>query len=131
MEKRLTSARRIILNTLKQANGHLTAHEIYDQVKPRLPSINPSTVYRSLDFLAGQGWISVSDIGTGMPVYESVGTGIHHHLVCQECGEIFNLNDDLVQDFFSCIEREKQFSITTNHLILFGLCQRCASKKDE
>lgn len=128
MEKRLTSARAIILETLKNNKHHLTAYDIYEKVKPKLPSINKSTVYRGLDYLTEQGFISVSDLGLDTPVYEAVSKTPHHHLVCQECGTVVDMQNDLVEVFFESVSQEYQYEISTNHLILFGICADCQPK---
>jgi len=125
MTKRLTSARSIILETLNADHKHWTAQGVHEAVKPQLPSLNLSTVYRALDFLSSEGHISVSDLGLGTPVYESIQYGYHHHLVCQECSQIFDLSHKEVNEFFAKISREKKFDICTNHLILFGTCEEC------
>lgn len=126
MTKRLTSARTIILETLTQERRHWRPQEIYEAVRQKLPSICPSTVYRALEYLLRQGLVSVSDLGWGTYVYEVVNGNLHHHLVCQECGAILILENTLVQEFFDKVSDAYHFAISTNHLILFGLCEECA-----
>ena len=125
MTKRLTSARAIILETINTDRKHWTVQEVYDAVKPNLPSLNLSTVYRALDYLSREDLISVSDLGAGSPVYEAVQDSPHHHLVCRECGYVFELSHEEVDDFFAKISRENEFEVCTNHLILFGTCEAC------
>ena len=122
---RTSSVELIILETLLQKHAHLTSHQVYEQIHSRLPAVNPSTVYRALERLANGGKISVSDVGIGAAVYESVTNGIHHHLICQECGKIFTIGDEEVRDFFIAIQQKNKFQIITNHLILFGICNAC------
>ena len=125
MIKRLTSARTIILDTINTEHKHWTAHEVYEAVKPQLPSLNLSTVYRSLDYLSSEDLISVSDLGTGTPVYESVQGSPHHHLVCRECGCVIEISHEQVDEFFTRISNDNNFEVCTNHLILFGTCEAC------
>ena len=125
MGLRLTSARAIILEILNADKKHWTIQEIYKEVKGRLPSINISTVYRAMEYLSNNGLISVSDLGWSTPVYESVSEEVHHHIVCQECGNVSDLSHEAVQDFFDTVSRVHRFSIRTNHLILFGECEKC------
>jgi Fur family ferric uptake transcriptional regulator len=122
---RASSVEKIILETLDQKHSHLTAHLVYEQIRLRLPAVNPSTVYRALERLAEAGKISVSDLGTGAEVYESMVDGIHHHLVCQKCGSISTISHEDVGNFFRLIERNYHFQVATNHLVLFGLCSQC------
>ncbi len=115
----------IILETFARENAHLTSHEVYEQVRNRLPAVNPSTVYRALERLASNGKVSISDLGTGPVVYEALSDGIHHHLVCQKCGQIVTIGDDDVKEFFARIGARNKFQVATNHLILFGTCESC------
>jgi Fe2+ or Zn2+ uptake regulation protein len=120
----LTTARALIFETLEANQTHMTAYQVFEAVKPNLPSLNMSTVYRSLEYLTHKGLISVADVGAVMPVYEVV-SNTHHHLVCQSCGNILLLDHEQVKGFFNHISQEYKFTIQTNHLILFGLCENC------
>ena len=122
---RTSSVEQIILEILSKEHTHLTSHQVYEEIHPRLPALNPSTVYRALERLASAGKVSVSDMGTGSAVYELLADGVHHHLVCQECGSVITLTHEEVQAFFGSIEDQHQFQVATNHLVLFGVCQEC------
>lgn len=115
----------LILELLSSDQAHLAAQEIYSRLQARLPALNPSTVYRALDRLALAGKVSVSHLGTGATVFESVTNGMHHHLVCQHCHRVSTVPDSIVQPFFHRLEQEYQFQVTTNHLVLFGYCEAC------
>lgn len=114
-----------ILALLEENNCHLKAHEVYERLQSRFPALNPSTVYRALDRLAHAGKISVSDMGTGAAVYEKVTDGMHHHLVCQKCGQVQTIDHKIIGPFFANIEEAYSFLVATNHLVLFGDCKQC------
>jgi len=128
---RNSSVDQIILETLSHEHAHLTSQQVYEEIKLRLPAVNPSTVYRALERLANQGKISISDMGTGAAVYETVADGMHHHLVCQNCGQVITIGHTEVESFFDRIQAAHHFKINTNHLILFGICENCLGKKEE
>ena len=125
---RSSSVNTSILEVLEHNHSHLTANEVYEHIRGRLPAVNPSTVYRALERLADSGKISVSDMGTGSAVYEALTNGLHHHLVCRVCGKVYTLEHEAVQEFFKRIEEDDHFSVSTNHLILFGICSNCQGK---
>ncbi len=125
---RTSSVDGLLLELLGREQTHLTSHEIYAQLHERLPAVDPSTIYRALERLAHRGSISVSDMGSGAAVYESIDNGVHHHMVCQECGKIVTLGPDEVAGFFASIQQNYKFKIVTNHLILFGVCEQCQRK---
>jgi Fur family ferric uptake transcriptional regulator len=114
-----------ILDYLGSQHAHLTSQQVYEHIHQRLPATNPSTVYRALERLAHAGKISVSDMGSGAQVYESLHFGRHHHLVCQNCGAVVQLEDEDVINFVESIQARTHYQIITNHLVLFGLCEFC------
>jgi len=122
---RASSVDQIILETLSKENAHLTSHQVYEQIRSRLPAVNPSTIYRALERLANNGKVSVSDMGTGSAVFELLANGMHHHLVCQKCGHVETIDHEIVSLFFNSIETKNRFQVCTNHLILFGICAVC------
>lgn len=122
---RASSVDQIILETLSKEHAHLTSHQVYEEIRLRLPAVNQSTVYRALERLANCGKVSVSDMGTGSAVYELLADGIHHHLICQKCGQVVTIGDEEVKAFFTAVHHKNHFNIITNHLILFGICEVC------
>jgi Fur family ferric uptake transcriptional regulator len=69
--------------------------------------------------------VSISDLGVGNPVYETVKEKIHHHLVCLNCKWILEIEDQIVAQLFEKIQKDKNFKVQTNHLVLYGYCQTC------
>lgn len=125
---RTSSVDQIIIEVLSQEHAHLTSLQIFEEIRGRLPAVNQSTVYRALERLTQRGKVSISDMGTGSAVYELVSDGRHHHLVCQVCGQTFTIGNEEVSKFFAKIQAQNQFEISTNHLILFGVCEECKQK---
>jgi Fur family transcriptional regulator, ferric uptake regulator len=122
---RASSVDQVILDLLARQDDHLTSHEIYSTIRTQLPAVNPSTVYRALDRLSAHGQVSVSDMGLGAEVYESVNHGRHHHFVCQSCHSISLIDDQDVETFFQKLNEKYKVEISTNHLVLFGKCEVC------
>lgn len=131
MNVRMTTARQLILDELQNSENHLTATRIFDNLKDQLPSLNMSTVYRSLEFLVKNQLVSISDLGLGSPVYEPVRSKMHHHLVCLNCKELMELEDEIVTQFFDKLQAERNFEILTNHLVLYGHCPTCQDQPDK
>lgn len=122
---RLTSARKAILEHLEDTGIHSTAIDIHEALLSRLPSLNLTTVYRSLDYLVNHNLISVADIGVGSPVYEKISGTPHHHLICHNCNKIEQIDHSLVAPFFEELDRKLGFKVRTNHLVLYGTCKGC------
>jgi Fur family transcriptional regulator, ferric uptake regulator len=122
---RSSSVEQSIVDTLSKGQTHQTSLQIFEEIRDRLPAVNPSTVYRALERMVSRGQVSVSDMGAGAAVYELVNEAAHHHLVCQKCGAITTLNPGDVDRFFTSVQRGTGFHIVTNHLVIFGVCKAC------
>jgi len=124
MKKTSTSLQ--ILSLLENCHCHFSAAEIYEQLRPQLPAVAPSTVYRILERLVHTGQVSISDMGGGTEVYE-IANHRHHHLVCERCHTVLTLSDAEIQPLFESLQERHSFVISTNHLVLFGICEKCRS----
>ena len=103
---RASSVDQIILETLSEENVHLASLQVYEEIRSRLPAVNPSTVYRALERLTNCGKVSISDMGTGSAVYELLADGPHHHLVCQKCGQVTRIGHEEVNEFFTAVQQK-------------------------
>jgi Fur family ferric uptake transcriptional regulator len=123
---RLTPQRIMVISAIEDSDGHISAEEIYAQVIAKYPNVNISTVYRTLELLKQLGLVTVTDLGEGRVRYHPAGKGHHHHLVCQQCGAIIDLDESILSDLKSALLREYQFSADLRHLAIFGRCVQCS-----
>ena len=122
---RLTPQRMMVLAAIEDSDDHISAEEIYAQVITKYPHVNISTVYRTLELLKRLGLVAETDLGGGRVRYHPDDKGHHHHLVCQECGEIIDLDESALSSLRSTLLREYQFSADLKHLAIFGHCAKC------
>ena len=132
---KLTPQRRSIVDTIIENEGqHLTAEEIYDSVKKSCPEIGLATVYRTILLLEDLGVISRLDLNDGCSRYEIVHsneTHRHHHLVCNICHKVLEVQDDLLEDLESGIEKQYKFKILDHSVKFFGVCDECQEKLND
>lgn len=124
---RLTPQRLAILEVLKNAQDHLTPTEIYQQVSPSMPGMTEATVYRTLDFLAGQNLVLVAHLGKGQLVYEYAEND-HHHLICSQCGNMVEIEHEQLKDLYEQLSRNTGYDIHSIHTTFFGLCPECLNE---
>jgi Fur family ferric uptake transcriptional regulator len=55
----------------------------------------------------------------------------HHHLVCLSCNQILEVEEDLLQQLESLIERENGFRIVDHRVQFYGYCNLCDEKKEK
>jgi Fur family ferric uptake transcriptional regulator len=122
---RLTPQRLMVVKAVEEADSHISAEEIYLQIRARYPHMNISTVYRTLELLSELGLVTETDMGDGRVRYHSIGKGHHHHLVCQKCGEIIDVEESMLRPLRDEIGQRYGFKVDMKHLAFFGLCSKC------
>lgn len=128
---RLTPQREMIVEAVAHAEGHVTAEEVFDLVKERTSTINLATIYRTLDLLVEKGLASRADLWDGRVVYATVNHGPHIHLVCRQCGDVFNAEYTLVAPLGVALKEKYAFKADLQHLSISGVCADCAGKISE
>lgn len=125
---RLTPQRALVLDVVYHSDGHLTADEVYEQVRAQSPYVDLSTVYRNLVFLRQQGLIGELRL-EGQPArFEAVRAGEeHHHAVCTHCGAMIEVDQADLTSLEATLLAKYGFRLEPVHLTLPGLCQACAS----
>jgi Fur family ferric uptake transcriptional regulator len=122
---RLTPQRMMILEAIAESEGHLSAEEILETVRTAYPYLDISTVYRTLDLLKTLHLVSETDLGRGPAQYELLSKGLHHHLICTECGEIIDVPNSLLDSLRHAMNEEYDFHAEIEHLAVFGICTNC------
>ena len=128
---RLTPQRMMILEAIADSEGHLSAEEIHETVRTAYPYLDISTVYRTLDLLKTLHLVSETDLGRGPAQYELLSKGLHHHLICTECGEILDAPNSLLDSLRHAMSEEYDFHAEIEHLAVFGICSNCKGDAQE
>ncbi len=120
----MTSQRMAILHTLRHADGHLAPTEVYRLARAEMPGLTEPTVYRTLEFLARNGFAMAAHTPNGRLVYELAARG-HHHLVCRNCGGTTEVAADQLGRMYRQLETSTGYRLDLNHMTLVGLCPAC------
>lgn len=130
---KLTPQRRAVLNVIIDNEGkHLSTEEIYDIVKKECPEIGLATVYRTLQLLEKMGLVCRMNFDDGCNRYELIHEDEdhqHHHLVCINCGNVEEVEGDLLETLEEKIEQKYDFKITNHSVKFFGYCSKCKDSK--
>jgi Fe2+ or Zn2+ uptake regulation protein len=127
----LTVQRRLLLELLRQAEGHIDAKELYRRASARDESVSPATVYRSLNLFKQLGLIDERRLGKVRCYYEIRQSPEHQHLVCRGCGRVIEFQNPLVGKLIKSVQREHGFNVTKAELYLEGYCPGCEKKKSQ
>jgi len=126
---RLTPQREMVLSVMHEVEGMATADEIYGRVRERSAAVDISTVYRTLDLLQEFQMVACVDPGDGQHRYELLGVhGPHIHLVCQVCGAVVGIEQDLAQPLADRLLARHGFAVALDRLAIPGLCQQCSDQ---
>jgi Fur family peroxide stress response transcriptional regulator len=120
----LTVQRRTVFEELAGRRDHPTADQVYDAVHRRLPSLSRTTVYRVLDTLVETGFARKVHHPDAVVRFDPT-TGRHHHLVCESCGALVDLEDSEVSRLPLPDAKRTGFRIRDYTVSFSGLCSNC------
>lgn len=121
---RMTPQRMAILHALQHANGHLSPSEVYERARHDQPGLTETTVYRTLESLAKNGFALAAHMGGGKLVYE-LSESNHHHLVCRACGRTAAVEHATLSPLYEQLKASTGYRLDSSHVTLFGLCPEC------
>lgn len=122
--KSFTGVRSVILDILGSATSPLNPKQILGMIKGKKPDL--ATIYRNLSLMESLGIIESVDLGEGFKRYEMVLPENHrHHIVCNKCGMIQEVEECGLQEIEKKIFRKIGFKIEKHRLEFFGVCALC------
>ena len=129
---RLTQQRRAILRVIETASKHLDAAQLLRRARTIDPSVDRSTVYRTLSLLKRNGLIDELDLmhihGEGH-YYERRVSQDHIHMACLRCGKISEFVSETFEKLKQQLERDCDFRIAVTRLEVGGYCAVCRNQK--
>ena len=123
---RMTPQRLMILGAIEGASGHVSAEEIFQNIRQRYSGLNISTVYRTLELLKETGMVTETDMGDGCVRFHSIGHEHHHHIICSKCGKVVDLDESMLAPVTVMLKEKYGFHADLKHLAIFGRCKDCA-----
>jgi Fur family peroxide stress response transcriptional regulator len=124
----VTVQRRRIFEVLLGRTDHPTPDQVYAAVKDALPGVSRTTVYRVLETLVSLGVVAKA-CSPGVASRVDPRTGRHHHLVCQRCDRLFDVEEDAVEHRIRPPDVRRQgFAIQGYSIYFTGLCAGCQAE---
>ena len=121
----LTKQREVVLQVIRTAEHHLTANEIFEEAKRRLPTISFATVYNSLRYLKEAGHISEIQFGFSGANRFDAKTARHDHAICNRCGKLVDMDLEMPEELIELAAKFSKFKPESLELTLRGLCPEC------
>ena len=122
MAQRSTRQRRAIRLVFEKTDRPLSTQEVLTAAKEHEQGLGIATVYRTLNLLLSEGWLTTVKLPGEAPRYERGGKPHHHHFHCVECGRVFEVpgSDELLESLVP-----PGFVLSDHDLVLHGRCDEC------
>ncbi len=123
---KITEPRLTILDLMQKNRvdmQHFTAEDIYRLLIEEGEEIGLATVYRVLNQFDEAGILVRHNFEGNKSVFEINPTEHHDHIICLDCGQVFEFKDEVIE------QRQRQISddhgiVLENHsLYLYGRCK--------
>lgn len=131
---RQTRQRKIILDAVLSSESHVDTETIANETKKIDKSIGLATVYRTLKMMTDAHILIEHNFGGIRAQFEFAGTENEHHdhLICNQCGSIFEFFDEDLENLQEKIAKKLGFVLKSHRMELFADCikkDNCDKKK--
>jgi Fur family transcriptional regulator, ferric uptake regulator len=117
---RLSTARRLVLDALFEAEGPVTAAHL-----SRTLSLDESSVYRNLELLEDRGVVRHLHLGHSPGLYVLASENDVEYLYCERCAKVTAVTPDRLDPIRKQVQREFGYTPRFTHFAIVGLCQDC------
>jgi Fur family ferric uptake transcriptional regulator len=123
--KRSTKRDHIVQVFLRQ-EGHVSADDLFEQVRREAAGIGRATVYRTLQWMVGAGIARKVDFGEGRSRFEpSYRHPRHFHLICTTCHSSSEFLSSDVESLMEEIAGARNFVAAQSVVQIYGTCEQC------
>jgi Fur family ferric uptake transcriptional regulator len=103
--------------------SHFEVQTLIKEVQAKHPEIGPATVYRSVNTLCEAGLLHESlQTHDGVTLYEAHEDEHHDHIVCTDCGEIFEFHDESIEDAQNKAIKKMGFVPAKHKHVIYAKC---------
>jgi Fur family ferric uptake transcriptional regulator len=121
---RVSTARRVVIETLFQAARPVAAGEIADGLGGRV-RLDLTSVYRNLETLEELGVVRHFHAGHGPGRYVLAGSGEREYLACEGCGAVIEADPGQLDSARAEIRDRFGYEARFTHFPIVGLCPEC------
>lgn len=125
---RVTSARRLLIEALWEADQPLSAEELLERLGGRS---DLGSVYRNLEALERLGLIRHVHLGHGPGLYARASLGPREYLLCDSCGTHIAVDPSELDEVRDFIRRRFSYEARFSHFPVAGLCPKCAKEREK
>ncbi|MFQ5712808.1 MAG: Fur family transcriptional regulator [Candidatus Scalinduaceae bacterium] len=120
---KITRQRLGIFEILEGNTEHLSAEDVFKEIRKSYPTISFTTVYKTLEIMEKMGEIMKIAIDEERKHYDP-DTNIHHHIICSRCNKISDIKDGSIKPKLPK-EILDEFTPSSYHISFYGTCKKC------
>jgi Fur family transcriptional regulator, ferric uptake regulator len=124
-----TGQRDDIARVFFELRRHISAEELYAEVKKVNPHVGYATIYRTLKLLKECDLLFERHFDEGQARYEVAGEHHHDHFICDRCGKIMEFENDELERMQQAIAQKMGVLLTHHKMELYGLCADCRKQQ--
>ncbi len=122
---RATPTRLEILKLIESVDEPVDVKTLIRYLKKKKIKTDPATVFRIVNIFKEKGLLKSIHFNESKFRYEYAFKKDHHHLICDNCGQIEDVADNFITQIERKIKRKKKFYIKSHSLEFFGVCSSC------
>jgi Fe2+ or Zn2+ uptake regulation protein len=122
---RVTRQRLLVADALVAAGRQVTAQDLYERLRRRDKGIGRATAFRALEGLTVAGVARRMELDGHVYGYIACRPDHHHHLACQRCGRVEEIDESYVASLTRRIENGLGFRVDDARLDFYGVCATC------
>jgi Fur family transcriptional regulator, ferric uptake regulator len=122
---RVTPRRLEVLEELAREPDDVTAQTLWSRLRERKSRTGLATVYRTLGLLSEAGVVDVLSHHGGEQCYRLCGEAHHHHLVCERCHRVVEVEKCDLGGWVDKAAKRHGFVATDHRVEISGLCRDC------
>jgi Fur family ferric uptake transcriptional regulator len=124
-----TGQRDDIARVFFEHGHHISAEELYADVKKINPHVGYATIYRTLRLLKECALLYERHFDEGQARYEAVGERHHDHFICERCGRIIEFENAAIERMQNTVARDLGVTLTRHKMELYGICSDCKAQQ--
>ncbi len=119
-----------IVDVFLRQKGHVSADDLFEQVRRQHPGIGRATVYRTLQWMVEAGIARKVDFGEGRSRFEpSYRHPRHFHLICTTCHRSSEFLSSDVESLMEEVAAARGFTTSQSVVQIYGTCEECRTGK--
>ena len=120
----MTKYEKELYRLITESAEHMTAEQVFSEVKKIYPSVSLATIYNNLNKLNEAGMIRKITVEGSLDRYDRAVK--HDHIVCRRCGKLLDVQ---FRDLTDMLESQMGGNFLFYDLKVYYICPECREKE--